>query len=54
MEKKQFNIDDTNDVDALSNFMEWAGNYQDLNLMTKEQLIDRVIYLEGQIQTLMD
>lgn len=54
MEKQVFNIDDTNDADALSNFLEWSGNYQDLNLMTKEELIKRVIYLESEIQTLMD
>ena len=54
MEKQQFNIEDTNDMDALVQFVDWAKRRQELNLMTKEQLIQMIIELEDDVQSLMD
>lgn len=54
MEKQQFNIDDTNDKDALIDFVDWVKRYQELNLMSKGELIEKVIWLEDEMQSLMD
>jgi hypothetical protein len=53
MEKQQFTPGE-DDSKSFQAFIEWAATHQDLNLMTKEELIQRVIYLESEIQSLMD
>jgi hypothetical protein len=53
MEKQQFTLSE-DDSKSFQDFIEWAATHQDLNLMTKEELIQRVIYLESEIQSLMD
>lgn len=45
---------DEDDMEALAQFIDWAERRQELNLMSKEQLIERILELEDTVQALMD